>query len=115
MDSEPAQKPQNTKLKLALDVISAGAVFWMLVVLPIWAHYLPPDGTQNESGKHFTISAFIDLIPCVFGIIWLSYRYPYPQFFEKIFDNPKFRLLFVFACLFFYYVAYLILKATVWR
>jgi hypothetical protein len=123
MDSEPNRKPRNTKLKIATDVFSAISVFFMIVGLPIWAHYIDA-GRNLERGagtprtadeKLFIISICLDLIPAAFGLIWLACRYRFPKFIEDRLIDRGFRMLFVVACMLLYYTGYLILKNTLWR
>jgi hypothetical protein len=124
MDSEPNQKLRNTKLKIATDVFSAISVFFMIVGLPIWAHYIDA-GRNLERGagtprtaeeKLFIISICLNLIPAAFGGIWLLYRYRPLRFMEtRLMNDIRYRVLVSFSIPLLYYVGYLILKITLWR
>jgi hypothetical protein len=71
-------KAEHRQLKTAADVLAAIAIIYALIILFPWCYYDPHFHSHVPPGTQWPIEVklfFLDAIPVVFGVIWLTYRY----------------------------------------
>jgi hypothetical protein len=111
-------KNKYKTLKIGIDTLSVIFIAYLVIVCPIFGHYVSniysPDGRIILPIKLM----FADGPLAVFGAFWLLFRYAdglakkYPFIFDP---RPQYRILTVTGALSLYLIGYLILKNTLWR